>query len=281
MNVTTSQSAIIASNTEVSSSQSNTKTSNTKTSEKSFDEEMKSASKTEDTKDTKEVKESKETKKSEEKENKMSKQDSKNTTSQKEDLRIVDDIVSPEVLNGEVNFTDFKYHNESQILSQNIQSLLNTKDLMSTVSLATTVEYDSINMSGDDANFFANLVQRTDMSMNSIMNQFGNEIVENSKNIQQNIKVSSVLMEKLAESLKTNKPFRIDFDKDISVIIKINKDGSLAANFIPSDKAVEQYLRNNIASLRQRFDEENLSYSELSYSNSREGQKRKKENKDE
>lgn len=281
MNVTTSQSAIIASNTEVSSSQSNTKTSNTKTSEKSFDEEMKSASKTEDTKDTKEVKESKETKKSEEKENKMSKQDSKNTTSQKEDLRIVDDIVSPEVLNGEVNFTDFKYHNESQILSQNIQSLLNTKDLMSTVSLATTVEYDSINMSGDDANFFANLVQRTDMSMNSIMNQLGNEVVENSKNIQQNIKVSSVLMEKLAESLKTNKPFRIDFDKDISVIIKINKDGSLAANFIPSDKAVEQYLRNNIASLRQRFDEENLSYSELSYSNSREGQKRKKENKDE
>ena len=90
-------------------------------------------------------------------------------------------------------------------------------------------------------------------------------------------------MEKLAESLKTNKPFRIDFDKDVSVIIKVNKDGSLSANFIPGDKAVEQYLRNNIASLRQRFDEENLSYSELSYSNSKEErqQRRKKENDNE
>ena len=90
-------------------------------------------------------------------------------------------------------------------------------------------------------------------------------------------------MEKLADSLRTNQPFRIDFDKDVSVIIKVNKDGSLSANFIPGDKAVEQYLRNNISYLRQRFDEENLSYSELNYSNSREQnrQKQKKENDNE
>lgn len=50
-------------------------------------------------------------------------------------------------------------------------------------------------------------------------------------------------MDKLSESMKTNQPFRIDFDKDVSVIIKVNKDGSLAANFIPGDKAVEQYLK--------------------------------------
>jgi hypothetical protein len=138
-------------------------------------------------------------------------------------------------------------------------------------------------MSDADANFFANLVQKTDMSMKNIMNEVSSEIVENSKNIQQNLRVSSVLMEKLSESLKTNKPFRIDFDKDVSVIIRVNKDGSLAANFIPGDKAVEQYLKNNIASLRQRFDEENLSYSELTYSNSKNGQqqRRKKENNDE
>ena len=251
MNVTTSQSAIIASNTEVNSAQSQTKTSNARTSEKSFDEEMKSASKTEDSKDVKDVKDSEKNKKTDKiaKESATTKQDNKNVNVQNEELKIVDDIISPEILNGEVNFTDFKYHNESQILSQNIQSLLNTKDLMSTV--ASTIEYDSINMSMEDANFFANLVQRTDMSVNGIMNQISNEIVENSKNVQKNIKVSSVLMEKLAESLKTNKPFRIDFDKDISVIIKINKDGSLAANFIPSDKAVEQYLRNNRIVIQQ------------------------------
>ena len=76
-------------------------------------------------------------------------------------------------------------------------------------------------------------------------------------------------MNKLADSMKNNQAFRIDFDKDVSVIIKVNKDGSLMANFIPGDKAVEQYLKNNIASLRQRFDEQNLQYSQLSYSNSR------------
>lgn len=87
-------------------------------------------------------------------------------------------------------------------------------------------------------------------------------------------------MDKLAESMKTNQPFRIDFDKDVSVIIKVNKDGSLAANFIPGDKAVEQYLRNNIASLRQRFDEQDLSYTQLSYSNSRQQQQQKRQNKE-
>ena len=87
-------------------------------------------------------------------------------------------------------------------------------------------------------------------------------------------------MDKLAESMKTNKPFRIDFDKDVSVIIKVNKDGSLAANFIPGDKAVEQYLRNNISFLRQRFDEQNLSYSQLSYSNSRQQQQQRRQDKE-
>ena len=48
------------------------------------------------------------------------------------------------------------------------------------------------------------------------------------------------------------------------------------------DKLI-QYLRNNIASLRQRFDEQNLQYSQLSYSNSRQQQQqnRKKEKNNE
>ena len=157
---------------------------------------------------------------------------------------------------------------------------MNTKNLMSTVNSAQTVDYDAINMSDSDATFFANLVQNTDMSMQSIASQIQTQMAEGSQNIQQNVKVSSVLMEKLSESLKTNQPFRIDFDKDVSVIIKVNKDGSLAANFIPGDKAVEQYLRNNISFLRQRFDEQNLSYSQLSYSNSHQQQQQRRQNKE-
>ena len=276
MNVSTSTTST-TSTSDVSSVQSQTKSeSNSKTSDKSFDEEMKTQSQQE-TKEAEKNSDKTETAKADKKtDNKQNKTD---LASDNQD--VTDELITNEMLSGAINFTDFKYNNEGQnLLSMNIQNLLNTKDLMSTVNSATTIDYDVINMSDDDANFFANLVQNTDMSMKDIATQ-----VAESNNVQtaKSVQVSSVLMEKLADSLRTNQPFRIDFDKDVSVIIKVNKDGSLSANFIPGDKAVEQYLRNNISYLRQRFDEENLSYSELNYSNSREQnrQKQKKENDNE
>lgn len=271
--VTTSSAAVAASANSANVNSTSKSSSNSKSSEASFDEEMKSQG------EQQEAQEAKETEKTvQNKEEKVSDKQSKENEKDNEE------IISSDVYEGEIDFTDFKYHNESQsILSRNIQDLLNTKDLMGVIGNAVTIDYDSINMSESDANFFANLVQNTDMSMKGIMNQIEGELVQNSQNVQRNIQVSSILMDKLNESLKTNRPFRIDFDKDISVIIKVNRDGSLSANFIPGDKAVEQYLRNNIASLKQRFDEENLPYSELSYSNSKQNQqeRRKKENDNE
>ena len=275
MNVSTSSATATASTSDVNSTQTQSKTSSSSKSDKSFEDEMKTASKTEETKnsskDDKKISNDKKTEKDAIKEaNKLS-----------QEMKEPDDIVPSDVYSGGVNFTDFKYHNEGQsLLSQNIQDLLNTKDLMNAVNSATTVDYDVINMSDSDANFFANLVQNTDMSMQSIAANISDQMAEGAQNIQKNVQVSSVLMNKLAESMKTNQPFRIDFDKDVSVIIKVNKDGSLAANFIPGDKAVEQYLRNNIASLRQRFDEQDLSYTQLSYSNSRQQQQQKRQNKE-
>lgn len=277
MNVSTSSTTTATSASEVSSAKS-TKTSSSSKADKSFEDEMKTASKTEDTKDSK-VSEKDDKQVSNDK--KTQKDSTKEANKLAEELKEPDDIVPSDVYSGGVNFTDFKCHNEGQsLLSQNIQDLLNTKNLMSTVNSATTIDYDAINMSDSDANFFANLVQNTDMSMKSIANQINEQMAEGAQNIQQNVQVSSVLMDKLAESMRTNQPFRIDFDKDVSVIIKVNKDGSLAANFIPGDKAVEQYLRNNISSLRQRFDEQNLSYTQLSYSNSRQQQQQRRQNKE-
>lgn len=275
MNVSTSSATATASTSDVNSTQTQSKTSSSSKSDKSFEDEMKTASKTEETKNS-----SKDDKKISN-DKKIEKDATKEANKLSQEMKEPDDIVPSDVYSGGVNFTDFKYHNEGQsLLSQNIQDLLNTKDLMNTVNSATTVDYDVINMSDSDANFFANLVQNTDMSMQSIAANISDQIAEGAQNIQKNVQVSSVLMDKLAESMKTNQPFRIDFDKDISVIIKVNKDGSLAANFIPGDKAVEQYLRNNIASLRQRFDEQDLSYTQLSYSNSRQQQQQKRQNKE-
>ncbi len=277
MNVSTASAAAASSASGVNSAQSRTRTNSTeKTSEKSFDEEMKTASETDETKETAQE----DAKVSDEKKTSEKKSSSKDKEKLSNEQNVQDDIVTDEMLNGSVNFTDYKYHNEGQsILSQNIQNLLNTKDLMSVVNSASVIDYDVINMSDSDANFFADLVQNTDMSMKSIASQIDSAMSSGARNVQQNVKVSSVLMEKLSESMRTNQPFRIDFDKDVSVIIKVNKDGSLAANFIPGDKAVEQYLRNNISSLRQRFDEQNLPYSDLSYSNSRRQQQERRKNK--
>lgn len=272
---TTSTTASTSSTTDVNSAQS--KAESSKSSEKSFEEEMKTVSNTEETKS-----EDVEGVKTEDTEI-SAKDDAKSNSAEvlTTSIQQNSDLISQEILSGMVNFNDFNTNNENQtLLSQNIQNLLDTKDLMSTVNSASTVDYDVVNMSDSDANFFANLVQNTDMSMKDIASQVTeNTNVQTAKSVQ----VSSVLMEKLAESVKTNQPFRIDFDKDVSIIIKVNKDGSLSANFIPGDKAVEQYLRNNIASLKQRFDDENLPYSELSYSNSRDQrqQRRKKENDNE
>ncbi len=275
MNVSTSSATATASTSDVNSTQTQSKTSSSSKSDKSFEDEMKTASKTEETKNS-----SKDDKKISN-DKKAEKDATKEANKLSQEMKEPDDIVPSDVYSGGVNFTDFKYHNEGQsLLSQNIQDLLNTKDLMNTVNSATTVDYDVINMSDSDANFFANLVQNTDMSMQSIAANISDQMAEGAQNIQKNVQVSSVLMDKLAESMKTNQPFRIDFDKDVSVIIKVNKDGSLAANFIPGDKAVEQYLRNNIASLRQRFDEQDLSYTQLSYSNSRQQQQQKRQNKE-
>lgn len=272
---------------EVGSTQTNTAntTKTSKSSGKSFDEELKTTSQeTKDTETSKEVNEKSDNnseKVSGEKSSEKSQTDLKNDlTKDNNDNLQQNELLTNDFINGAVNFTDFKYGNNSQnILSQNIQNLLDTRNLISSVQNAAVFDYDSVNMSDSDANFFVNLVQNTDMSMKDISSYVENEILNISKDVQSNVQVSSVLMNKLADSMKTGQSFRIDFDKDISVIIKVNKDGSLMANFIPGDKAVEQYLKNNIASLRQRFDDENLSYSELSYSNSR-GQQQKKQKKE-
>lgn len=277
MNVSTSSAAATASTSDVGSAQSKSRLSSTsKSTANSFEDEIKSASKSEETKDVSDSKEDK----AAQSENKTEDKDSTKEANQlTQELKQPDDIVSDDVYKGGINFTDFKYHNEGQsILTRNIQNLLDTKNLMSSVNSSSTFDYDVINMSDSDANFFANLVQNTDMSMKSIAAQINDAMVNNSENVQRNVQISSVLMDKLSESMRTNQPFRIDFDKDISVIIKVNKDGSLAANFIPGDKAVEQYLKNNISFLKQRFDEQNLSYSELSYSNSRKQQQERRRN---
>lgn len=132
-----------------------------------------------------------------------------------------------------------------------------------------------IKMDNNDITFFLNLVDNQQMTAQSSQlsnnsnntNLINNNFTEiRTEATQSTVQISKTLMDALNDSSKTGKPVRIDFDSDVAVIMKVDKNGTLSANFIPGDAAVESYLRNNIAGLRQSFDNQGLQYNELSYS---------------
>lgn len=180
-------------------------------------------------------------------------------------------------------------------LAEELQNILKTNGLSMNTNLqnkfysgihsdvytsAPKINYQTISMDDNDALFFSDLVKNTNMSMSSIAGEFEKASqMGDIQQVQKTAKVSSTLMNALSDSMKTNQPFRIDFGKDVSVILRVDKDGNLNANFIPGDKAVEAYLKQNISFLKQRMDEQDLPYNELTYSkNKQQNQENEKRN---
>ena len=137
----------------------------------------------------------------------------------------------------------------------------------------------SISMTQSDADFFINLTQNNDVSVQNITAQAQNMLNQgaNAKEVKQNVQISQTLLEAINTAKENNQPLRIDFDQNVSVILRVNKEGAISANFIPGSKAVEQYLKNNIDSLKAAFNENELPYSDLSYSNR--GRQQQRENR--
>ena len=117
----------------------------------------------------------------------------------------------------------------------------------------TIVKYDNIIMNEADVEVFANLVQKGEIDLNNMAPEA----------LKKSVHVSKTLADMLAKAMEDNKPVRIDFDNNISVIIKISRDGKLTADFLPSSQVAEAYLKENLPLLKQRFDEQNIKYDEL------------------
>ena len=126
-------------------------------------------------------------------------------------------------------------------------------DAKTNITTDTVVKFDDIAMNKNDVEFFANLVENGSVDMNSVTNS------------QKSSQVSKTLADMLAKSMEDNKPIRINFDNDISVIIKINKNGKISADFLPSSQVAEAYLKENLPILKQKFDDNNIDYEELNY----------------
>lgn len=77
--------------------------------------------------------------------------------------------------------------------------------------------------------------------------------------------LSAKFLAALKDSLINKKVFRIDFDNEISVIIKIDTEGKISANFLTSSKELEEGLKNNLYILRQKFEEQGIRYGSIEY----------------
>lgn len=273
MGIEATTSSISAASTQSVSSSSTV----SKSSDTSFKEEMskveESDSKAEtkaSEKESKNVKDDKKTSKTEVSNKKTDKTDNvKNNIGKNKEK--IEDINNSALLNAQLSMND-----ANKMLSNDIAQMLENTTAVSTINSKNwSIGFDdgvksNIKMNESDADFFINLAQNEDININVINSQaqsllnHGAETAE----VKQNVQVSQALLNALSEAREKNQPLRIDFDQNVSVILRIGRDGAISAHFIPGDKAVEQYLRNNLESLKSTFDEQELPYSELSYSHS-------------
>ena len=160
--------------------------------------------------------------------------------------------------------SDFK-----ALLNENAMNnfALSTESL-NLVSTDLTLDLDCLNISQEDAIFFNELVKSPQFSLNGVQNQLinlGELTSTNEVQAYKTMNVSKSLFSLISKAQETQKAVRLDFDNNVTVIMKVDKEGKLTAEFIPGDKAVEAYLRNNIPYLKQRFEEQNLAYNDLFY----------------
>lgn len=149
------------------------------------------------------------------------------------------------------------------------------------LDFAHHAKLDSVKIDKNDAQFFLGLLEKNGIVSDTASfstNQNGSVEVHKSE---KSANVSKTLLDLLEKANDTKRPIRLDFDNNITLVLRVNADGKINAQFFPGDKAAEEYLRNNIPYLRQQFEQKEIPYSKLSYQNGQQGQGKQKEKQDE
>lgn len=126
-------------------------------------------------------------------------------------------------------------------------------DTKSGITIENVVKFDNIAINEADVEVFTNLVQNGEVNLNEMA----------PKAAEKSVQVSKTLADMLAKSMDNNQPIRIDFDNNISVIIRVSRDGKISADFLPSSQVAEAYLKENLPLLKQKFEQNNIEYDEL------------------
>ena len=137
------------------------------------------------------------------------------------------------------------------------------------ITIENIVKYDSVLMNQADVEVFVEVVEKGEVDLRNI----------SSSSIEKSIQVSKTLNNLLLKSMENNQPLRIDFDNNISVIIRISRDGKISADFLPSSQIAEAYLKENLPLLRQRFEDNNIEYDSLNQRERKDSQKEQNKKK--
>ncbi len=129
---------------------------------------------------------------------------------------------------------------------------------------ATEVNFETQEITEEDAKFFLKIVEENKIVQLPLV---VSDILNNAITVEEVQKAGAT--NKITDALKTaiekNKPVRFDFDNNITLVLRVDKEGKINAQFYPNDKIAEEYLKNNIPYLRTRFDEQKISYAQLDY----------------
>lgn len=155
----------------------------------------------------------------------------------------------------------------------NLADELNNKFLGLDFGSEFEINADKIGV--NDAIFFVNLLNQQNLINYSVEDNK----IHLSTSDNQKINATNSLLTMLQTSIDSKKPIRLDFDKDVTVILKMDNEGKIQAHFIPGSSEVEKYLKNNIQSLKQTFEDEEINYSYLGYSKHKENSKKEKRGK--
>ena len=139
-------------------------------------------------------------------------------------------------------------------------------DTKTNITVDNVVSFDEIAVTKNDVDFFAKLVENGQNNVNSKQDLASSQ-------------VSKTLADMLTKAMNENKPIRINFDNDISVIIKVSRDGKISADFLPSSQIAEAYLKENLPILRQKFDDNNIDYDELNHREQKQNERNENQKK--
>ena len=149
-------------------------------------------------------------------------------------------------------------HNQAQIEVNDSYRIKTAESVMAQVIEESKSKINTINASdlaSEDVDYIINLLKQGTADFN-----FDDK--ENPSLL------SAKFLSLLKDSLINKKVFRIDFDNEISVIIKIDVEGKISANFLTSSKELEEGLKNNLYILRQKFEEQGIKYGSIEYTSS-------------